>query len=142
VSACSTNADCAPSHYCETNTCGPCGIASGTANTTWQPGQSLYSCDGRFELTMQTDGNLVLYQVPITAPALWNSATQGNPGAFARMQSDGNLVVYAAGATRSLWNSATQGNPGAYLDVQTDGNLVIYNAGGTASLWNSGTCCH
>ena len=35
--------------------------------------------------------------------AIWNSHTQGNPGAWLAMQSDGNLVIYKqAGPWRSL----------------------------------------
>jgi hypothetical protein len=94
------------------------------------------SCDGRFDLVMQGDGNLVLYQ---GARALWHTSTHGNPGATAAMQGDGNLVVYAPSG-RALWNSRTHGHPGASLAVQDDGNVVIYERG--RALWSSGTCCH
>jgi hypothetical protein len=69
-------------------------------------------------LTMQSDGNLVLYQ---NGTALWNTGTSGqNCGTNqceAVFQSDGNFVVYN-GAT-ALWNSQTSGNPGATL-ILTD----------------------
>jgi pseudomonalisin len=104
-----------------------------------QSGGSITSCDGRFTLDMQSsDGNLVLYWKG--HGALWNSHTEGNPGAYAVMQDDGNFVVYSKGKT-ALWNSVTFGNPGSYLEVQDDGNLVVYNPGRHA-LWNSHTCCH
>jgi hypothetical protein len=97
------------------------------------------SHDGRFTLSMQTDGNLVLY---FETQALWESGT--TTGMTARMQSDGNLAVYDRSNT-SLWGSGTNNNPGAWLAVQVDGNLVIHAppapAGDTA-LWATNTCCH
>src|SRR5439155_550578 len=50
--------------------------------------QSLRSPNGRYVLSMQTDGNLVLYA---DGQALWASWTQNNPGAWVVMQGDGNL---------------------------------------------------
>ena len=92
------------------------------------------SCDGRFALVMQDDGNLVHYQVG--GGALWSSGTSGHPGSVVYMQDDGNLVVYGADA-QALWHTGTFGNPGAQLAVQDDGNLVIYGSQG--ALWSSGT---
>jgi hypothetical protein len=59
--------------------------------------------------TMQTDGNLVLYD-PTQSHALWSSGTQGNDGAFLRCQDDGNLVVYGTNG-QALWSSNTQAGP-------------------------------
>ena len=55
---------------------------------------------------MQGDGNFVLYD--IHGAALWDSHTEGNPGAFLAEQDDGNLVVYAANGT-PLWDTGTNG---------------------------------
>ncbi len=101
-----------------------------------EAGQSISSCDGRFALAMQTDGNLVLY---LEGSALWNTGTNGSAAQSLQMQGDGNLVLYTAGGT-ALWHTSTGGQAGARLALQDDGNLVVYQ-GGTA-LWNSGTCCH
>ena len=100
------------------------------------PGESVSSCDGRFALVMQGDGNLVLY---MGGTALWSSRTNGKGGRTADMQTDGNLVVYAA-ANRPIWSSATNNHPGATLAIQDDGNLVLY-ANGTP-IWASGTSGH
>ncbi|MGH3168222.1 MAG: hypothetical protein ACRDN0_20360 [Trebonia sp.] len=108
-----------------------------TASQGLYPGQSLTSCDGRLTLTMQGDGNLVLY---FNGTALWSSGTAGQPSAEALMQGDGNVVIYSDTGT-SLWTTGTAGNSGASLALQNDGNLVVYSASGTA-LWSSGTCCH
>ncbi|MBL8924222.1 MAG: peptidoglycan DD-metalloendopeptidase family protein [Myxococcaceae bacterium] len=96
-------------------------------------GQARASCDGRFLLAMQTDGNLVLYQG--TRP-LWATMTNGRGGAVAAMQGDGNFVVYTAGGW-PLFNTGTHRSPGAWLAIQNDGNLVVYQ--GTTPRWASNT---
>ena len=101
--------------------------------TPLMPGASLRSISGRYRLSYQSDGNLVLYDDQ-TATALWHTGTGGTSAGQALMQTDGNLVVYdATGMQR--WISGTSGNPGARLVVQDDGNLVIYSATGTP-LWH------
>jgi hypothetical protein len=99
-------------------------------------GQALTSCDGRFTLAMQGDGNVVLYQ---GGTPLWHTGTNGTAGHSLQMQGDGNLVLYTAGGV-ALWHTFTFGHGGASLAVQDDGNMVLYQ-GGTA-LWHTQTCCH
>ena len=119
----------------------------GTTNTGQLPagqrltrGQEVVSPSGRFHLTLQTDGNLVLYdgQSPIWATGTWNLPTDRSP-THADMQADGNLVLYND-AMQPAWAAGVFGssyvNP--YLQVQDDGNLVIYHNGRTP-LWASGT---
>lgn len=107
-----------------------------------QPGQQLdvnvgvTSCDGRFTLIQQGDGNLVLYQAG--GFALWSSRTDGTPGRVAIMQGDGNFVVYTPEGT-PVWNAGTFGHDGAFLRVQDDGNVVISGGG---ALWATGTSGH
>jgi len=108
-----------------------CGVYEGT--TILEANQSLVSCDGRFDLVMQGDGNLVLYQA---GWALWHTETHGQTGAWAALQDDGNLVVYSAWDT-PLWSSETNGYWGAALAVQDDGNMVIYD--GWTAVWSTGT---
>ncbi len=109
---------------------GGCGsIGSGLG---LQKGQSVKSCDGRFELAMQSDGNLVEYTNGI---ALWASHTTPD-GAAAVMQGDGNLVVYSSTGC-PLWASKTAGHNGAHFALQDDGNLVVYD--GSTALWSSGS---
>ncbi len=111
---------------------GSCGVVG--ANTPLAVNVPVVSCDGRFSLVMQGDGNLVLYG---PFGAMWHTYTHGNNGASAVFQGDGNLVVYSAWGT-PLWYSGTHGNSNATLAVQDDGNLVIYASNGTP-LWASGT---
>ena len=98
-------------------------------------GQSLTSCDGRFQLAMQGDGNLVLYQ---GGTVLWHTATNGKGGHSLQMQGDGNLVLYTASGY-PLWHTWTNGRIGARLAMQNDGNLVLYQ--GSTALWHTHTCC-
>jgi hypothetical protein len=128
----------------------PCGILK--PDEALSPGQAVSSCDDRFHLVMQNDGNLVLYQgIPAQSlQPLWSTNTQGTTGQTAAMQTDGNFVLYDASST-ALWSSTTQNNPGSYLAVQTDGNAVVYHLWITWSgvipiiqrtaLWSTQTCC-
>ena len=100
------------------------------------PNSSIKSADGRFTLTLQNDGNLVLYGP--AHQAMWASNTNGHSSVWsAIMQSDGNLVVYDAHA-KALWASGTNGKLDSTLVVQNDGNLVIYDAANHA-IWASNT---
>jgi len=110
-------------------------------SATLQPGQSLSSgqqlsnCKGNVNLTMQGDGNLVVYGPP---GPLWSSNTANTSCDHAAMQGDGNFVVYAGSSP--CWSSNTAGYAGAYLVVQEDGNVVVYL--GSTALWSTGTCCY
>lgn len=101
---------------------------------TLGPGQRMHaydritSTDGRYDLKMQPDGNLVLYQ---GATALWSTNTFNNPGAFVSMQNDGNLVVYRSNGTH-LWSRGCC-VAGTRLVVQNDANLVMYRPNGGVS---------
>jgi hypothetical protein len=110
------------------NQCGKLGV-----DQQLQPGADLWSCDHRFRLIMQSDGNLVLYH---NGAPLWGAGTNGHGGYYAVMQGDGNLVVYTNHAS-PVWGSGTNGHPGATLAVQNDGNLVIYD--GSHAIWASNT---
>jgi hypothetical protein len=107
-----------------------------------QPNQQLNVTDqlasnnGRVNLIMQGDGNLVLYRTRF-GRALWASNTQGKPVHHVIMQGDGNLVAYSAAGAPD-WNTGTYGHPGAWMVLQDDGNLVVYDSANTP-LWASNT---
>ncbi|WP_327067733.1 ricin-type beta-trefoil lectin domain protein [Kitasatospora sp. NBC_01302] len=111
------------------------GISS-YSTAAWQlaPGTSLQPV--KAHLTMQTDGNLVLY-TQAGNNALWSSQTWGNPGGGVTLQRDGNLVVFD-GNRRQLWSSGTAGHPYDYAVVQNDCNFVIYDGDGKP-LWSTAT---
>ncbi|MEJ5915653.1 M15 family metallopeptidase [Pseudokineococcus sp. 1T1Z-3] len=95
------------------------------------PGQELRSPDGRTRLSLQQDGNLVVYRADGTPQ--WNSGTFVR-GVRLVQQADGNLVLYTP-AGRAVWHSGTYGGA-ARLAVQDDGNLVVYR--GRTPVWYTG----
>ncbi|MBB5731002.1 hypothetical protein FHS99_003516 [Sphingomonas prati] len=98
----------------------------------------IVSPDNRFRLTLEADGNLVLYQNS-TGP-LWSSNTANSGTDRAYFQPDGNLVLYRANDT-STWHSETYMYPCSKLELQNDGNLVITNLDGKP-VWQTGTGGH
>ncbi|SDI97803.1 D-mannose binding lectin [Frankineae bacterium MT45] len=104
-------------------------------------GQTLTSASGWYWVTMQADGNLVVYENELVGTgsavvAIWSSRTNGNPGAHFQLQSDGNAVVYSAG-NKALWSTRTFGaGPDVRFIMQSDGNLVLYR--GSTPIWNIG----
>jgi hypothetical protein len=104
-------------------------------------GEVIASPNGQYDLTLQTDGNLVEYGPG--HQALWaTQSTYGENVIKGIMQTDGNFVLYgpnnANGSTNPLWASNTQGNAGAVLNVQNDGNVVIAGKNNSV-LWSTGT---
>lgn len=112
---------------------------SGTAGRLTSP-------SGAFWLTIQTDGNLVLYRgdcagSPNAGCSVWSSRSFGAVGDYyLAVQDDGNLVVYrgraSAGADstpNAVWSSRSSRGRGSYfLSVQDDGNVVMWEGAGLA----------
>ncbi|NUO74431.1 MAG: hypothetical protein HOQ32_00310 [Lysobacter sp.] len=95
---------------------------------------TLTSCDRRYTLAIQGDGNLVLYKQNVGA--IWANHIYGS-GHTLHMQTDGNLTVRNS-ANQVRWASNTGGNRGAVLMVQNDGNVVVYDYQ-RKPLWSTGT---
>ncbi|WP_309116117.1 S8 family serine peptidase [Saccharothrix sp.] len=94
-------------------------------------GETKTSPDGKYRLTLQNDGNLVLYNA--SNQAEWHTFTYNSDVTRAELQSDGNFVLYStAGAPR--WHTFTYGTPSDRLVVQNDGNVVLY--GGSQYYWH------
>lgn len=112
----------------------PCGaLASGA---TLARDRSITSCNARYRLTHQGDGNLVLYNATGGVTKVdWATHTAGATLTSLVMQTDGNLVLYSNGVP--LWASNTAGQPGATLAVRDDGLLMVIGKGG-ATLWVEG----
>ncbi len=109
-----------------------CGVLH--PNQGLQKNRWLYSCDGRFQLAMQSNGALVLRSA---TGVLWSTPTAKTAADVAIMQGDGNFVLYDPNGT-PIWHTQTFGSAGATLRLQDDGNLVIYAADWRV-LWSSGT---
>lgn len=98
------------------------------------PNNFIISPDKQSTLTLQKDGNLVLYR---NFKAVWSTRTTGKKAKFLAMQNDGNLVLYDNNYG-VLWHSRTSGHNNSKLSLQSDGNLVIYSAG-NSPLWDTNT---
>jgi LysM repeat protein len=95
-------------------------------------GQSLTSQNGAYKLTLQDDGNLVLYSGD---ESVWSTGTNGQKVVRAEVQKDGNFVLYTA--DDAVWASQTKGAKDVRLILQDDRNLVLYGFDGSA--WSSET---
>jgi len=104
-------------------------------------GQSIYSPNQMVRLTLQTDGNLVLYRKNSdgTQTATWSSWTTGGEASQSLyFQTDGNLVIYPGTNTPTnhvpnsgLWGSNINASglgtvTYAFYRLQDDGDLVFY----------------
>jgi hypothetical protein len=103
-------------------------------------GQTLTSQSGQYTLTLQTDGNIVLYGPgqfnPTTPPpVVWASNSNGHlvyPW-FLVMQGDGNFVAYDSDGN-SYWASNTEGSGGTTMTVLNSGHIQISNSSGN-EIW-------
>jgi hypothetical protein len=145
----------------------PCHAHFGPKNDAYR--QSCGGDNRRWELILQGDSNLVLYDCSYYPRRwIWNSGTNGYPFDALLMQDDGNLVIYPAGCpivdyyhglrlcqtyTPAYWASQTYKKPiwpNTKFLLQYDGNLVIYSNqtaiwatmtnGGRRSYCNGGGC--
>ncbi len=103
-------------------------------NTPLGRGQTVSSCNGQYQLSHQTDGNVVFYRNSDGYP-LWSSATGGRATTSFIMQGDGNLVLY--NNNTPVWSTGTYA-PGATLSVKDDGHVTMYDTSGRR-LWTTGS---
>lgn len=103
------------------------------------------SPDGRTDVTLQTDGNLVLRTSAGGAGrrVLWATYTHGRLSGVA--QTDGNLVLRDL-TGRAVWASGSAGRGcttcSTVFQVGDDGNLVLRSVrpgGASVAIWSSGT---
>jgi len=98
-------------------------------------GQAIYSPNGKVELILQTDGNLVDYLINAdgTKTSIWSSNTAGSSPKYLYFQPDGNLVL--RNPSGALWSSQLYSTDAAFPNetsnqpfyyLQNDGNLVLY----------------
>lgn len=108
----------------------PGSLESGTTS------DRLTSPNGKYVVTMQHDGNLVVYATEPDGQAIWSSKTNGKGVGPYRctMQDDGNLVLKDSRKSEH-WASGTWGNGASEARMQDDGNFVIYAKG--KATWSS-----
>ncbi|MGE0394925.1 MAG: bulb-type lectin domain-containing protein [Vicinamibacterales bacterium] len=97
------------------------------------PSGYIVSPNGRYRLTYQSDGNLVLSD-DVEQVVVWSTETVGRAGDLT-IQADGNLVMRDA-AGQVVWATyTTEPRVLTRLVLQDDGNLVL--SAGTRVLWDS-----
>lgn len=118
-------AACSSSHTNGETDKQPCGLlASGTSLTV---NQHMKSCDERYSLDFEEEGNLILYD---GGDMLW---IMGYPGSdVATMEADGNFILYADKS--AVASTQTSGYSGAYLQVD-DGQLRVVHD--EVNLWSA-----
>jgi hypothetical protein len=125
-------------------TCGSGLPSSGSALATGvlNPGQCLTSPSGRYQLIMQSDGNLVLYDVS-SGGSTWSSNTANNPGAFLEFEGSALGVANPANTQWLFYVPNSSSTPNPALVLQDDGNLVLYaygaGGGSPSAVWSTGT---
>ena len=102
--------------------------------------ESIQSCNGKYTLVFQSDGNVVGYPsgTYTAASVLWATGTNGQSAVKFAMQADGNLVLYRADGS-VVWALSQQGGkmiPSTSLKIQDDGTLVVRAPDGTVA-WSS-----
>ena len=99
------------------------------------PGQAVISPGGRFRLTFDLDGDLVLYD---GSNVLWASGTAGEGADRVVMQHDGTLAVYRPPAygSQPVWSTRARGYEGAALWVPDTGGILIRRADSPV-LWSA-----
>jgi len=104
---------------------------------------TIKSENGEYRMTMQGDGNLVLYRGD---EPLWATGTNGEHGAHCVFQKDGHFLIYrlnefgqvSTDPDDCIWKTDIYGDPeefhGGWVEMQNDGNFVQYTREGRA-LW-------
>lgn len=114
-------------------------------NDTLHPGHSRWSSNGRYQLILQEDRNLVLYEKhhhdrvePIWASNTYHSHKSSHHCAV--LQSDGNFVLYDSHG-EAIWSSDTYGRglSSPYIMVQNDGNVCMYDRNVQGCHWATNT---
>lgn len=135
-------------------------LCGNTESSKLYKGDVLYTTNGWYRLTMQSDGNLVLYNKANNV--VWSTGTAGSTAHYAYFQADGNLVLYdnntgvttpspnlPIGTGRILCQNTESSklrkgqslyaaNGWFRLTMQNDGNLAVVSKS-NVTVWSSGT---
>lgn len=132
VAACKPRIETGGLRDADSGACPPA-LASGG---TLAAGQSLCSPNGRYKVTMQADGNFVLYDQQVTKGRKWQWATWTDAAKKVLVRGDCNLVVLGADDSVA-WETATADKgSNCALEMQDDKNLVLYDAARKAVWWS------
>ena len=136
----SSNSNPPPHHHRPpASPAGPISTGTPQLNSTSNPSltQGSTLTGNGYDLTMQSDGNLVVYQ---GSTAIWASGTAGSGTApyEATMTTDGYLSVYDSSGD-DIWDSEVSGTGSAPYQASVDGTgalCVTYDSGST-QMWCS-----
>ncbi|OQV21984.1 hypothetical protein BV898_04195 [Hypsibius exemplaris] len=114
-----------------------------TSGSNMTQGDTIWSPNAQVRLTMQPDGNLVVYRAcdhhPIWATMTNRQRMQERPDAV-QLQTDGNLVIYAPAnsSQRVMWASGSNSaaTAGASLRLENTGALCLFKTADVC-LWHS-----
>lgn len=107
-------------------------------------GDRITSPNRCFNLVLQEDGNLVLYNNKIRK-SIWASNTDGKAVKYALFSKEGNLALYGYGNEEIVWQTNSSinedtNNRERRLVIQDDGNVVIYKSRlKTQVIWATNT---
>ncbi|MFD7641949.1 hypothetical protein ACFV4P_14975 [Kitasatospora sp. NPDC059795] len=88
-------------------------VVSNNSGSTW------------FELTLQSDGNLVEYRWDGgSRRACWATNTSGSAAHHATYQTDGNFVLYTQSGS-ALWSSSSSGTAVITVSINSSGYLYV-----------------
>jgi serine/threonine protein kinase len=120
----------------------PSNLSSGAS---LQAGGSLVSPNDRYQLVMQSTGDLTL-KLARSGEPIWATGSEGHPDAYATMQRDGNFAIYDRATSKAssqsripLYQTRTSGHTGADLRLLDDGNIVIRDSVSGRLLWQAGS---
>lgn len=99
------------------------------------PGDALRSKNRKYRLRMQTDGNLVHYDL-VDRKVMWHSQSGGERDAFTAMGCNGLIVVFSK-SREVLYTTGARADDRTRLIVQNDGNVTLRD-GDRKVLWSSG----
>lgn len=109
----------------------PALLSTGRTLRRWA---ALRSPNGRYELWLQGDGNLVLYRRDGTVR--WTTGTSN--GVRMVNKSTGDVVLYRVDGV-AVWSTSTSGEGSSTLRLHDDGTMVLYRNSDGAPVWTSGT---
>ena len=96
-------------------------------------GRNLKSRNGRYQLHLRENGNLVLTCKERT---MWTSHTINNTVDFLYFDEDGTNLILRGKDNSTIWRAPTT-RLGKKLVLQDDGKLILYNSCNT-SIWEEG----
>ncbi len=98
---------------------------SGYQNEFLSPGESLYSVNGQYQFTNETNGTLTLVDVSDPKNPIWSKNLQ--QAGRLTMQADCNLVFYNEDYEAIYSSNTAQIGTNAYFQVEDDGGLSVFD---------------